>query len=116
MEYHYATKNIGYKKVPPWAPKCATLDNPMAIVFPRDQADIFLPVDLSGNKGRIVFEATHRERDMLIHWHLDDMYMGTTSDIHQLEVAPPKGVHVMTIVDQYGNRRAHRFNVESRKE
>ena len=112
MEYYYAKTHMGYSKIPPWSIQCSTLDNPMKIIFPRDRADIFIPVDLDGQRGKIVFEATHREKDILIHWHLDQSYLGSTKDIHQMSVSPTKGKHTMTIIDQHGNKQMHRFSVD----
>ena len=112
MEYYYAKTHIGYTKIPPWSPQCSTLDQPLKIVFPRNNAEIFIPIDLSGQRGEVVFEATHRQKDILIHWHLDDLYLGSTQDIHQMSVSPSKGEHKMTIVDENGNRQTHRFYVE----
>ena len=112
MEYYYAKTHIGYSKIPPWSPQCTTLDQPLKIVFPRNNAEIFIPVDLSGQRGKVVFEATHRQKDILIHWHLDELYLGSTQDIHQMSVSPAKGKHKMTIIDENGNRQTHQFYVE----
>lgn len=112
MEYYYAKTHIGYTKIPPWSPQCSTLDQPLKIVFPRNNAEIFIPIDLNGQRGDVVFEATHRQKDILIHWHLDELYLGSTQDIHQMSVSPSKGEHKMTIIDENGNRQTHRFYVE----
>lgn len=112
MEAFYANQNIGYQKIPPWAPACSTLDNPLELVFPRDNAHIFVPIDLNGTKGRVVFEATHRQSNAVVHWHLDEQYITSTIDIHQVSITPEAGEHVLTIVDQDGNTLVRRFIVE----
>ncbi|MAA80459.1 MAG: penicillin-binding protein 1C [Deltaproteobacteria bacterium] len=112
MEYYYAKTHVGYTKIPPWSTQCTTLDQPLKLVFPRNYAEIFIPIDLNGQRGKVVFEATHRQRDILIHWHLDEHYLGSTTDIHQMSVSPSKGKHEMTIIDENGNKQTHIFSVE----
>jgi penicillin-binding protein 1C len=46
-----------------------------------------------------------------VHWHLDNTYMGTTTDIHQMSFAPDAGNHRLTLVDEYGNRVEREFMV-----
>ena len=61
-----------------------------------------------------MFEAVHRDRNATLYWHLDDRYLGSTSVFHQqaLDVAP--GPHVVTVVDEHGNRLARQFEVLAR--
>ena len=70
-----------------------------------------MPVELSGKRGRAVFEAAHRDAGTWIYWHLDEVYVGRTRDIHQLELAPPAGAHLLTLVDEDGATVARRFGV-----
>ena len=50
-----------------------------------------MPIEGSGARGRVVFEATHQARDGRLHWHIDDRYMGSTEVVHELPVAPAPG-------------------------
>ena len=34
--------------------------------------------------------------------HLDNTYLGSTRDIHQMTIAPTRGVHTITVVDSSG--------------
>jgi penicillin-binding protein 1C len=86
----------------------------MALVTPASKSQIYVPLELSGERGRVVFEATHRDDDAVIHWHLDDNYLGSTTQIHQLNANPPAGAHRLTLVDGSGARVSRRFSVIDR--
>ena len=44
-------------------------------------------------------------------WHLDDIYLGSTKTFHQQGLDMTPGPHVVTIVDDTGNRLSRRFQV-----
>jgi penicillin-binding protein 1C len=72
-------------------------------------------MDLAGEKGQTVFEAVHRRPEATLFWHLDNRYLGSTSTFHQQALDIEPGVHVVTIVDEKGNRLARRFEVLGRE-
>jgi penicillin-binding protein 1C len=72
-----------------------------------------VPVELDGTRGRVVFEAAHRERSGTIWWHLDGEYVGETHALHELALAPAAGDHELVLVDADGARLARRFKVLS---
>jgi penicillin-binding protein 1C len=75
---------------------------------------VYVPLELDGQRGRAVFEATHRNAAATLYWHLDDAYVGQTRDLHQLALAPPPGKHMLTVVDDNGERVERQFTVLSR--
>jgi penicillin-binding protein 1C len=83
----------------------------MSILYPQPRTEIFVPRGLDGRVGHAVLEATHREPDSQIHWHLDDTFVGTTQGFHQISLAPSPGPHLLTLVDETGTRRSTSFSV-----
>jgi len=57
------------------------------------------------------FQVTHRKRTTTIYWHLDEEYLGETKDIHQMEMEPEKGKHLLTLVDEDGYKISQSFEV-----
>ncbi|MCK4305481.1 MAG: hypothetical protein KAY24_14690 [Candidatus Eisenbacteria sp.] len=43
--------------------------------------------------------------------HQDEVYCGFTREIHQLELAPAAGEHLLTLVDETGDEVQRRFTV-----
>ncbi len=105
MEYYYKTKNYQYHVLPPFRPDCAQAEsaNPMEIIYPKEGAKIYVPLEADGTRGRVIFNAAHRQKGVKIFWHLDDKYAGETEDFHQLALNPTPGKHQLTLVDGNGN-------------
>jgi penicillin-binding protein 1C len=59
----------------------------------------------------VVFEANHRNNSETIYWHMDGVYYGQTSDIHQLEFQPDVGKHKLTLMDENGVQKVVMFEV-----
>lgn len=105
MAWYYKSKNPSYKPLPPFKPGCLQSDpSAMAIIYPKSGAELFIPVDLDGQAGRIVCKATHRHSSAHLFWHLNDEFIGETVHLHQLEIFPVKGRHLLTITDEAGNQ------------
>ncbi len=58
-----------------------------------------------------IFELAHQQPSTTVYWHLDNDYIGETSDVHQMELSPGKGKHRVTVVDEAGNLLAVEFGV-----
>jgi penicillin-binding protein 1C len=112
QEWYYKNKHPEYAVLPPFKEDCATQDiRCMELIYPRDEIRIFIPVQLDGTKGRVVFEAAHRNKEKQIHWHLDNHYISSTRYIHQVELLPAKGWHTITLVDEDGEILVKKFYV-----
>ena len=118
MEYYYKQRNSDYKPLPAFKPGC----DPMAIgfaetgkvielIYPQPDAKIYVPFEISGEKGRVVFKAAHRNSAAKIFWSLDDEYVATTQNFHELALNPKPGKHIITLVDENGNSIARQFEI-----
>jgi penicillin-binding protein 1C len=114
-EWYYRKWNFDYRPLPPFAAdgeaQGAARDVPMAVFNPESGARIYVPIELDGSAGRVVFNAAHRDSDAEIYWHLDDAYLGTTKIFHQMAARPPAGSHVLTLIDNDGNELRRVFEI-----
>jgi penicillin-binding protein 1C len=105
MEYYYRQRHPEYRPLPPYAAGC----NPdkslpvMEFIYPIQGTKIFIPRDQRGLPTKIIAEIAHRNPAVRIFWHLDEQYLITTRHIHQIELSPGPGSHVLTAVDENGN-------------
>ncbi len=116
-EWFYQRRHSDYRELPEWADGCTPPEEdrpPLTCVSPRPGALIDVPVELSGERGKVVFEAAHREPATTIHWHLDERYVGSTEGLHQVSLSPEPGEHRLTLVDEDGARVSRRFTVAAR--
>ncbi len=115
-EHYYIAATPSYHKAPPYREGCQPLlstpsQSAMQFIYPKSFTSVYIPVDLDGNKSKVVFKVAHRRPESTIYWHLDDTYVGATRDFHHLELAPPVGEHILTLVDERGERLVEGFEV-----
>jgi penicillin-binding protein 1C len=114
METYYRLQHADYRPLPPLRPDCragvgAAGTAALACVSPKEDATLYVPVEMDGALGRVVFEAAHRDPRTTVFWHLDGEYQGQTRDIHEMALAPAPGPHVLTLVDANGEAVQRRF-------
>jgi penicillin-binding protein 1C len=104
VEKYYKFNHPNYKILPDFKPECLSRvsDKAMSILYPKPNSKIYVPVEIDGNVGRTVFEATHRNVGTKIYWHLDDTFIGETKEIHQMALNPALGKHKLMLVDENG--------------
>ncbi len=116
MEYYYKTKNPNYKPLPPFRADCGgNFSHAMEFVYPREETMLYIPIELDGRPGKVIFEIAHRKPGTIVYWHLDDQYMGQTTDIHQFAMNPDPGKHIVTAVDESGESIAMKCEIVSEK-
>ncbi|MNU62959.1 hypothetical protein D3C71_522010 [compost metagenome] len=113
MEKYYIQQNPNYHSVPPFDPKCTAnkAENIMSFIYPKRQTKIYIPRELNGLRGKVIFEIAHTRSNSTLYWHIDDEFVGSTSEIHQISVQPEKGPHKVTVVDETGVLLSESFEV-----
>jgi penicillin-binding protein 1C len=113
MEFYYRQRHFDYQPLPPFQPGCEGEEagKGMEIIYPQPGARIYVPLEISGEKGNTVFTAVHRRNDAKIFWSIDDVVVATTSHFHQVGVNPVPGKHILTLVDETGVRISREFEV-----
>ncbi|HFC92312.1 MAG TPA: penicillin-binding protein 1C, partial [Leucothrix mucor] len=112
--FYYQQSHANYKPLPEWREDCKTLDgntdnNPISLIYPRSNTQIYIPTDLTGERSKVVFKAIHRETEQQIYWHIDHQFIGTTQLFHQKAVYLKAGKHTLVLVDEAGNRVEQTF-------
>ncbi len=116
MEYYFKPRNPLYATLPPLKPGCADEVENMEFVYPREWNNLFIPTDLDGTPGELVFELVHRQRNTKVFWQLDEKFLGTTSGIHQMAVQPESGWHILNVTDEQGNSLSRRFYIAEKND
>lgn len=117
QEFYFRRGRADYRAPPPYRADCSAGTSavnskaPMDFLYPNANTRVYIPIDLAAKKGRVVFEAVHRDTAATLFWHLDSRYVATTRMFHTeaLDIAP--GPHTITVVDQAGNRVSRSFEV-----
>ncbi|MCC6939293.1 MAG: penicillin-binding protein 1C [Flavobacteriales bacterium] len=118
MEYYYAPTHPAYRTLPPWldADGATSAQRPMQMIYPEQGATLFVPVQLNGELGRVVFQLAHQRTDATVHWDLDGNYLGSTQREHRLASVAPDGEHTLTLTDENGDHLVVRFRTISSRD
>ncbi|MEM7369309.1 MAG: penicillin-binding protein 1C [Bacteroidota bacterium] len=113
QEAYFRIRQPFYKPLPPFREDCLSgiQNKRMELIYPRHNARIFVPVDLDGALSSTIFEAAHLNPTATIYWHLDEIYLGKTKDLHQMSLQPSPGFHSLHLMDEYGESLEQRFEV-----
>ena len=117
IERFYKRKNASYKPLPPFRNDCKNTEEEknMGLIYPFKNSKIYVPVELNGKLGKTVFEAAHRDKDAVIFWYVDNKFIGQTQGIHQIELSPEAGEHILTLIDNKGEKIVKKFEILGRK-
>ena len=115
QEFYFKQKNFSYQPLPAFQHGCqnTSVTAAMDLIYPKNDSEIFIPRELNGSDGKVVFELAHSNPGAVVYWHLDGNYIGATSGKHNMPLNPAQGRHLLTIVDENGESINHSFSVIS---
>lgn len=118
--FYYQQFHANYQAMPPWREDCKSEvaseglgDNPISLIYPRRNTQIYIPKDLGGQRSKVVFKAIHRSPKSRLFWHLNNTFLGATETFHQQAIWINTGKHELTVVDEAGQSVSQAFEVLS---
>lgn len=113
MEWFYKLNNPDYKVLPPTLADCKDDDKEeiMSFVYPDIYANLLIPTGIQGTRQAVIFELAHRYPYRTVYWSLNDVYLGATTNIHQMAIDVPAGDYHLRCVDDRGNDIVRVFTV-----
>ncbi|RHJ87642.1 penicillin-binding protein 1C [Parabacteroides sp. AM08-6] len=113
QEYYYKNYHMDYAPLPPIKPGCEQEQSrQIELIYPEHNAILFLPKGFSDKPEKFIFKAAHARPDATIYWHIDNTYLGETTENHQISCSPTPGKHLLTLIDTWGNQRKIQFEVK----
>ena len=85
-------------------PPADTNDNEsnLRFIYPSDGSVISLPNTPDSHPSALVCKAAHANAGAELFWHLDNNFVRSTTDIHQIEITLSAGSHKLTVYDNTG--------------
>jgi penicillin-binding protein 1C len=114
MEYFYARAHPEYAYLPPYHPSCGGTEKgsaQMALIYPANPTRIKIPRLANGEKGRVVFRLAHRSSGKKVFWYLDDEFLTTTQEFHEIELYREPGSYLLMLLDEDGEKLFQRFSL-----
>ena len=114
MEWFYKKHSPLYQPLPAFYPGCGAThpDDVMAFVYPKDDANITIPIGIRGDRQQVVFEIAHRNPQKIIFWTLNDTFLGQTRLNHQMPIDVEHGTYTLRCVDEDGVELIRRIVVQ----
>jgi len=109
--YYYKMGHPEYKNLPANLANDGSTSTDLDILYPQVKSVIRVPKLMNGSYGDIVFESVHRSDDAEIYWFIDNHFITSTKDIHQIHTRPEAGEHVLTVTDGVGRSLSRKFSV-----
>ncbi|MEM0940438.1 MAG: penicillin-binding transpeptidase domain-containing protein [Bacteroidota bacterium] len=113
QSWYYKKYHANYQELPPYFKSCDTNESKrlIGLIYPAKYTKVYIPTEQDGKKGKVIFEAAHEHRESIIHWHLDQKFLGSTQGTHQMGINTSKGMHSITLIDEMGNEVRQWFEV-----
>jgi penicillin-binding protein 1C len=112
--YYYKKYDPSYEPLPPISPACTQNLNAkqsLEFIYPRKNEKIYIPLELNSELGKTIFKVAHIHQDETVYWHLNDTYVGSTTQFHEMALQPPFGKNQITVIDQKGNQISRTFEI-----
>lgn len=113
--YYYRRKHPAWQAPPPWRDGCSSKGSSTAgqlqLVYPAPNAVLYLPLVRDSVRANLILEAAHQQPAQVLYWHLNQEYIGQTTDFHQMKVQLAPGKYQLSVVDEQGNAVSRNFQV-----
>lgn len=83
--------------------------NKIKFIYPFNGTVVSIPKD---EEHKMICKATHITPSATLFWHLDNNFIESTKDLHQIQIAPSEGFHRLTIIDNTGSETSVEFIVK----
>jgi penicillin-binding protein 1C len=105
------------ESLPPHTSTCPAMaqGNPLQIIYPQEQTALWIPRDFNGSLQKVNLKAAHQQKDCQVYWYLDDIFKGSSKEIHELPLVLNKGWHELEVVDEAGNSNRVKFYANLRE-
>lgn len=113
LAYYYQRHHPEYQPAPRYKPGCEPAEQPViALIYPAMANHLKLALQPSANQQDIILKAVHQDGSATLFWHLDQQFLGSTMQIHHMPIHPAPGHHILTILDEQGNRLIRPLTIE----
>ena len=112
MAHYYKEKQPFYKPLPKYRKDCiGDIKNSMRFIYPTEKNSIYLPKNLSGKKNELILKVAHSNKEAKLFWYLNNKYISTTKNIHNVAIAVKKGNYKIIVLDNFGNEIEQKIEI-----
>ncbi len=113
QEYFFKTNNARYRPLPPYRLNCyKETQERMDFIFPKANSSVYLPKGFDGKTNELVLKIAHTNPENQVFWYIDDTFIGTTKQFHEIPILPKPGHHIITVLDEKGNELKQKIEIK----
>ncbi len=113
QEFYYHKHHPFYKKLPNFRKDCLSENkNPMDFITPKDNETIYFTKNFKGDKNSLILKLVHSNYEAKVFWYLNKQFIGITQNIHEIEIQPKEGTHLITVIDELGNEINRKIKIK----
>ena len=83
----------------------------MQLIYPFPGGTVSRSKNWRGEVEPLVFRLAHPRPEQRVFWHLNGVFLATTTRTHELTADVPPGQHELVVTDDGGGRLRRRFTV-----
>ncbi len=117
MEHYFRQRNPSYQPLPMPDPNCKSMlrSKTLQIIYPYSNSKVYIPRELDGSEGRIVFEVAQANPVSSVFWYINgELVMSSTAE-HKFSAPLSPGNHNLMVIDSEGNMDEVYFTVITAK-
>lgn len=104
MAWYYSRTHADYEALPPYRADCNPPEvTAMRFIKPTHKTVITNTIDVNGMANKTVIELAHLEPETTVYWYVDNDYITSTTNFHEIAINAPRGSHIITATDEDGN-------------
>ena len=105
MEHYYKQHHPEYVPMPSATSLASTAEDAFNFIYPANGSVIAPAKQMDGSRGSIICKVAHTSAAAELFWHLDGCYIGSTANVHHMQIHPSAGYHTITAVDNNGHQQ-----------
>ncbi|MGG5507698.1 MULTISPECIES: penicillin-binding protein 1C [unclassified Myroides] len=114
MAYFYRKTHSDYQDIPPYRSDCSTQDQLKKIefIYPKHGEHIYLTKNFYSELQPFIAKASASSANKTLFWYLNEQYIGTTKQFHEMALRGNTGINYLTITDEEGHTQTIEFYIE----
>jgi penicillin-binding protein 1C len=113
MAFYYKQNNTNYIPLPPLDTNCSSKNiKSMDFISPKNNT-IILPKNVDGKTNNLALKIAHNKSKITLYWYINDKYITSTKDFHEIEIPINEGVYKITVLDSEGNEMNKKITIKT---
>lgn len=114
MAYYYRKSHSDYLDLPAFRPDCIgqATNKKIEFIYPKHGDKIYLTKNFYSDVQPFIAKASTSSANKTLFWYLNEQYIGSTTQFHEMAIKGSNGVNYLSIADEEGNTHTIQLIIE----